>query len=146
MTGVSAAIVWLIIAVVLFVIEGATVQMLCIWFACGAVVAMLASFLGAPLWLQMALFLITSMAVLAIARPILKKKLAVKREATNADRVVGMVGLVTEEIDNIAETGRVSANGLHWTARSEDGKVIESGTQVLVKQIDGVKLIVQPNE
>lgn len=144
MTGGLGAIVWLIIAVVLCVIEGATIQLVCVWFACGSLFAMLASFIGAPVWLQMLIFLVSSIAVLIVGRPILLEKIKPKREATNADRVVGQVGLVLEEIDNLRQTGRVSANGLDWSARSEGGERIPEGTQVVVRRIEGVKLIVWP--
>lgn len=142
--GAPGALVWLILAVVLFVIEGATVQLVCIWFACGALFAMLASFVWAPLWVQLLIFLVTSIAVLIIGRPLLLERLARRKEPTNHDRVIGQVGVVLERIDNIEQTGRVSANGLDWTARSERGEVIPPKTRVLVKYIDGVKLIVEP--
>jgi len=144
MTGGSGAVFWLVLSVVLFVIEGTTVQLVCIWFAAGALFAMLASFVGAPVWLQLLIFLISSIGVLIVGRPFLMDKLVRRREPTNADRVIGQVGIVLEQVDNVEQTGRVSANGLDWTARSERGEIIPEKSRVLVKYIDGVKLIVEP--
>jgi len=144
MTGGSGAVFWLVLSVVLFVIEGTTVQLVCIWFAAGALFAMLASFVGAPVWLQLLIFLISSIGVLIVGRPFLMDKLVRRREPTNADRVIGQVGIVLERVDNVEQTGRVSANGLDWTARSERGEIIPEKSRVLVKYIDGVKLIVEP--
>jgi len=144
MTGGSGAVFWLVLSVVLFVIEGTTVQLVCIWFAVGALFAMLASFVGAPVWLQLLIFLISSIGVLIVGRPFLMDKLVRRREPTNADRVIGQVGIVLEQVDNVEQTGRVSANGLDWTARSERGEIISEKSRVLVKYIDGVKLIVEP--
>jgi len=144
MIGVYGAIFWLVIAVIFFVIEGLTVQMVCIWFAAGAVFAMLAAFVEMHFWVQMLIFLVTSILVLVIGRPLLVDKIKPKKVATNADRVIGQVGVVLEQIDNLEQTGRVSANGLIWTARSEFGSIIPVQSKVLVKYIDGVKLIVEP--
>jgi len=144
MTGGSGAVFWLVLSVILFVIEGTTVQLVCIWFAAGALFAMLASFVGAPVWLQLLIFLISSIGVLIVGRPFLMDKLVRRREPTNADRVIGQVGIVLEQVDNVEQTGRVSANGLDWTARSERGEIIPEKSRVLVKYIDGVKLIVEP--
>lgn len=147
MTGAYGALMWLIIAVMLFIIEGATVQLICVWFAGGALVAMAASAFGAPLWLQLLLFLLTSIAVLFMLRPILRRKLQIKKIATNAEMVIGQIGVVKEEIDNIKQTGRVHANGLDWTARAfQDALTIREGSRVRAMAIEGVKLIVAPVE
>ncbi|MDL2234216.1 NfeD family protein [Ruminococcaceae bacterium OttesenSCG-928-L11] len=144
MTGSVGVFLWLIIAVGLFVVEGITVQLVSIWFAVGAIVAVLPAALGGPFWLQLAVFLLFSILFLFIIRPVVKDKLIKKRQPTNADMVIGKIGVVLEEIDNIREVGRVSANGLTWSARSETGEVIPGDASVLVKKIEGVKLIVVP--
>lgn len=144
MANTTIAIIWLIVAVILFLIESLTVQLVSIWFAVGALVAMLAAAFGAGISVQLLLFLATSIAVLLMWRPFLKKRITPKKTATNADSVVGQDGLVLEEIDNTLQTGRVSANGLDWTARSADGGIIKARQKVKVIRIDGVKLIVEP--
>lgn len=140
----GGAIFWLILAAALFIIEGATVQLVCIWFAIGSLFAMLAAFVGAPVWLQLLICAVSSLAVLIVGRPLLLDRITPKKSATNADRVIGQPGIVLEEIDNIRQTGRVSANGLDWSARSETGEIFQKGETVLVTQIEGVKLIVRP--
>ncbi len=135
---------WLLVAGALIAIEAGTVQLVCIWFACGAVLAALAAMAGIPFWAQLLICLVASVAVLIVGRPILIDRVKVRRLATNADRVVGQVGVVKQQIDNLNQTGRVNANGLEWTARSEHGNIIPAGEPVLVLRIDGVKLIVEP--
>ncbi len=142
-TGFSGALFWLVLAVILFVIEGATVQLVCVWFACGAIVSMLSAFFGAALPIQLALFFVTSIAALIIGRKFLQNKLISEKTATNADAVIGKRGVVLQEIDNLNETGRVFTNGLDWAARSANNLNIGVGQKVLVKEIDGVKLIVE---
>lgn len=147
MVGTTGIIVWLIAAIILSVIEGVTVQLVSIWFAIGTIPAMIVAGLGGELWLQLIVFLITSILVLLIGRPLLSKKISHERHATNADRVIGMTGIVTEEIDNLHETGRVMANGLGWSAKTkQSGEKVPVDTRVLVLGIDGVKLVVEPLE
>ncbi len=135
---------WIIALVVLVVIELATVGLASIWFALGAVAALIAAALSAPFWLQTVLFLAVSLISLVLTRPLAVKWLAGRRAATNFDRVLEMTGVVTEEIDNYAATGTVRVDGKEWTARSEDGRVIPAGSVVRPRYIDGVKLIVTP--
>ena len=147
LTGGTGAIFWLIVAVVLFVIEGAPVQLICLWFAVGAVITVPVSAMGAPVWVQLLVFLLASIAVLVVGRPIVTKKLNRERVPTNAEMVIGQTGVVKQDIDNIRGTGRVNANGLDWTARSlQDGMVIPEGNHVRAVRIEGVKLIVEPAE
>jgi len=146
MTGAYGALFWLIIAVILFVIEGVTVQLVCLWFAVGSIAALIAAALGAPTWVQFLVFLLASIASLFLGRPVLMKLLATKKEATNADRVIGSTAVVLEEIDNVRETGRVRAMGLDWTARTQGTERIPFQEQVRVLRIEGVKLIVEPLE
>lgn len=143
MTGAFGAFIWLLAAAALFVVEGMTAQMVSIWFAAGALFAIIPTLLGAPLWVQLLVFLMFSILFLFVIRPMVKDKISVKKQPTNADMVVGQTGFVTEEIDNVRGTGRVTAMGLPWTARTEDDGTIPVDTQVVVKKIEGVKLIVE---
>jgi membrane protein implicated in regulation of membrane protease activity len=138
--------VWVAATVAFVVAELATVGLTSIWFALGALCALIATLLGAPLWLQIAWFLIISAATLVLTRPLVKKYINAKTQPTNADRVLGMTAVVTERIDNLAGTGAVQAAGKVWTARSADGAPIEADALVTVGAIDGVKLMVKPCE
>lgn len=135
-------IVWGAATVIFIAVEAATVGLASIWFAIGSVCALVAALLHAPLWLQIIWFVLISAVTLVLTRPLAKKYINSKSEATNADRVIGSSCRVTERIDNLSGTGAVSADGKIWTARTLDGSVIEPGTVVRVADIQGVKLIV----
>lgn len=138
----NMSIVWLVLMVLLFIIEAATAGLTVIWFALGALAALIAALFGAQIWLQMLWFLVVSIATLWFTRPLALKYLNGRSVATNADRVVGMEGVVCEDIDNLAGTGAVKLDGKEWTARSDSGANIPSGSVVKVRRIEGVKLIV----
>ena len=136
--------VWLLVAVIFGVVEAATVQLMSIWFALGAVAAMVSALLGASVWVQFGVFLAVSILVLAFTRPLVKKVLKVGRVHTNADSLVGRIAAVTVEISGPGEVGRVLVDGQDWAAVSEEGIPIAPGERVLVKGIEGVKLVVEP--
>lgn len=138
-----APLLWLLLAIFLGIIEAVTVDLVAIWFAAGAFVAIIPAFLGFPAWAQLAVFLIVSVVTIIFTRPMASKVLKVRKISTNADRVVGMMGIVTSDVNNVLETGRVSVDGLSWAAVSDDGEPINEGESVLVKSISGVKLIVE---
>ena len=136
-------ILWLIAAIVLALAELASVQLVSIWFALGAVVAMLASLLRISFYAQLVVFVVVSAAALAVTRPLVKRTLDVKKTRTNLDRAVGQTGIVETTVDNRLETGRILVDGMSWSARSESGEPIEPGTTVEVVRMEGVKLIVR---
>ena len=138
------SIFWLVAMIVFGAAEAMTVGLVAIWFALGSLVALISALLNAPLWLQFAWFVAVSVAALALTRPFAKRFLDSRRKATNADRVLQMVGVVTEEIRNIEGEGAVSIGGKVWTARSVTGETIEKDTVVQPVAIEGVKLIVNP--
>ena len=139
-----SVIFWAVAVVAFVVLELATVGLASIWFALGALIALIASLLGAPLWLQIVCFVIVSVATLFLTRPLAKKYINNKTMATNADRVIGSRAVVKERIDELAGTGAVLADGKMWSARTEDGSIAEPGEIVTVREIRGVKLIVEP--
>ena len=136
-------IVWLVLLIIFAASEAVTVGLTSIWFAAGALAALIAALVGGPLWVQVALFLAVSLLCLAAVRPLAKKHLNDKVVPTNADRVIGAEAQVTEDIDNIHGKGAVIIRGIAWTARSEDGSPIPAGTMVKVLRIEGVKVFVE---
>ena len=139
----TALTVILIVLLVLFLIlEAATVQLVSAWFALGALCALLANLCGVGVIWQIVLFLIVSAICLIATRPLVKKMTATKIQKTNADRCIGAEAVVLEEINNLKSTGLVKAMGNTWTARAEDGSVIPKDAVVIVRKMDGVKLIV----
>lgn len=141
-----AAIVWLVLMVVFLAAEASTVSMVSLWFAAGALIALLTALAGGPAWLQTLLFLAVSAGLLLALRPLVKKYLSPKLTATNVDSVVGSTGLVTAAIDNVSAVGQVKLGAMEWTARSTSGQPIPAGTLVKVDRIEGVKAFVSPVE
>ena len=139
-------IIWLVLLVVFLLLEAATVVMVSLWFAAGSLIALLASALGAPIWLQVALFLIVSAALLACLRPLVRKHFTPSLTRTHVDAVIGGTGYVTADIDNAAATGSVKLGAMEWTARATAGNRIPKGTLVKVDKIEGVKAFVSPAE
>ena len=138
------AIIWLILMVVFLMVEGATVSLVSSWFAVGSLVALIASLLSAPVWLQVTLFLLVSCAALAMLRPLVRKYITPKVVKTNVDAIVGKQGPVTAPIDNVAATGQIKLGAMEWSARSTSGEPIAVGTLVKVDRIEGVKVFVSP--
>lgn len=135
--------IWLAAIVILCILEAVTTQLVCIWFVAGSVAAFVTELLGGPIWLQILLFVVVSAVVVAATRPLVKKLTKADKEKTNADRVVGMTAIVTEDIDNINGTGLAKVAGQVWSARSADNSAIEQGREVKIERIEGVKLIVK---
>ena len=142
-----AAITWLAIMAVLLIVEAACpFHMVSIWFAAGALVAMIISMLGGELWLQIIAFCIVSGALLAGLWPFIRKFLNPHLTKTNVDSVIGTEGIVTADIDNLNAVGQVKLGGMEWTARSTSGMSIPAGTRIRVDRIEGVKAFVSPVE
>ena len=144
---VNMAVVWLIAMVVFLIVEGIVPGLVSIWFAIGALAALLAAVLRAPLWLQVVWFLLVSVAALALTRPLAKKYVNARIQPTNADRILGKECVVREPIDNIQGTGAVAVDGKVWTARMEEDELTAAAGEVVVaRRIEGVKLIVGRRE
>ena len=145
MTGTTMVFVWLVIAVVLGIFEAATVALVSIWFAIGAVAAMVPAYFNAPFWVQILVFILVSALCFVFTRPFFKKIIRVNKQPTNVDRLVGQEGVATDDIENIECRGKVFISGLTWSARSETGELIPQGAVVTVKKIEGATLVVERN-
>ncbi len=140
----SPIFLWLALFVVFLIVEAGTVALVSIWFALGALAALAACVLGAEMWLQITVFLVVSLVLLAVLWKRVRSKLTTTK--TNVDSVIGAEGYVTEAIDNLSYTGRVKLGGITWAARSTSGAGIPVGTLVKVERIEGVKVFVSPAE
>lgn len=138
------SICWAVVLVVFLVSEGLTVGITSIWFAAGALCALIVSAFTDNLIIQVMVFLVVSLAALVLLRPFARKHLEKKQVATNADRAIGAEAVVTEEINNLKGQGAASVAGVLWTARAEGDAIISAGETVKVLRIEGVKLIVTP--
>lgn len=136
------AIIWLVLTIGFVILEAATVQLLCVWFAAGALAAMLVGLLGGALWLQILVFFTVSIVLFATLWPMARKHLKARTVATNADALVGRVCKVTQSIDPL-EGGRVKVGDVTWSARCEGGEPIPAGSQVKILKIQGAKVIVE---
>lgn len=136
-------IFWLAAVVVFLVVEASTVTMVSLWFAVGALAALVVSLFAGTGW-QVAAFLAVSAAMLALLRPLVRKYVKPRITKTNVDAVIGSQGYVTADVDNLAATGQVKLGAMYWTARSASGENIPAGTLIRVEKIEGVKVFVSP--
>ena len=138
------AIIWLVLMIVFLMVESATVTMVSLWFGAGALAALIASLLGAQIWLQAVLFFAVSIVLLASLRSLARKYFTPKLTPTNVDSVIGSTGTVTVAIDNVTGHGQIKLASMEWTARSTSGEPISAGTLIRVDRIEGVKAFVSP--
>lgn len=139
--------VWLAAMIILIVIEIVTVGLATIWFAIGALTAIIVSLFGGGPLLQLAAFLSVSFGMLIFTRPFAVKYINSTRTRTNYEGIIGKVVRITQNVDNIAETGCAIVNGQEWTVRAaKQGSKIALGDLAKVVDIKGVKLIVEKYE
>ncbi len=135
--------VWLAVLALAVFVEMSTMALVSVWCAVGALAAVFAAYFNVPLAAQLLLFIGVSIVTAAVVRPLAKKYADPYKVPTNADRLVGMEGRVTETVNNGYPTGAVYVDGKTWTARSEDGTVIPKGELVEIAGMEGIKLIVR---
>ncbi|MDD3185562.1 MAG: NfeD family protein [Anaerostipes sp.] len=135
---------WLIAVAVFLLIEIATLGLTSIWFAGGAIAAAILAGVGAPFYAQVILWILVSLSLFLVTRPIAQKYFNGKTEKTNAESLIGETAIVKETIENVQGKGIVFINGMDWSAKStEIDVVISEGTEVIVEEIRGVNLIVK---
>ena len=139
---ISMTLIWLIVFAVLIIVELLTMGLTTIWFAGGAVIACIVAAFNLPIWLQVLAFLIVSLLLLYFTRPIAVKYFNKSRTRTNIESMIGKQAVVMSDIDNIQGIGQVKVNGMDWSARSFDDVTIPAGKVVIVRAVDGVKLLV----
>ena len=138
---------WLILFVILLIIEILTMGLTTIWFAGGALVAFILAFVGFDLPIQIIAFLLVSIVLVVLTRPIALKFFNQERQKTNAESLIVQKAVVLEKIDTIHGVGRVEVNGMEWSAKTEENEaMIEAGEIVIIEGIQGVKLIVRKEE
>lgn len=135
---------WLILFAILLVIEIFTMGLTTIWFAVGSLAAFALDWLGFGMTVQLVVFVVLSVLLFGLTRPIAMKYFNKDRTKTNVDSMIGKKALVLEPIDNLRATGKVEVDGNEWTARAlEDDKVFAKDAEVSVVRVQGVKLIVE---
>ena len=138
-------ILWGVIFVAALAVEAATMSLVSIWLAAAAVVTFFVSAAGGAFWLQCLIFVVLSLLLFLLTRPLTEKFRRKKPVHTNADSVIGMEGVVRREIEPL-RGGRVCVGGLDWSARSSQSVPIPAGSCVVVEKIEGATLLVRPAE
>ena len=139
-------VAWIVMLLAFAVLEGLTAGLVSIWFCIGCIAALVATMCGGSIAVQVTLFVVVSLISMALIRPVARKYMHTKQEKTNADRIIGMEGVVTEPIDNLQATGQIKVQGVYWTARTEENVIVPEGARVRVLRIEGVKTIVSQIE
>ncbi len=136
------AIIWLIAAAILGIVEVSTVNLITLWFAVSALVTAVFAVLGASSGVQISVFIVVSAILVIATRPLAKRYLNRNTVATNADRIISEKGVVIEEINSIKGTGQVKVMGQVWSAKTANGEDIAEGTSVTVAALEGAKVVV----
>lgn len=135
---------WLVAAVLFIVVELVSIGLTSIWFAAGALSALLVAVLHGNIIIQVAVFLIVSVVLLCMTRPWARKYINSRTQKTNVDSLIGEKTILTETVNNLEATGRAVVLGKEWTVRAKnENDIIESGALVKVVEISGVKLLVE---
>ena len=136
------AVFWLAAMIVFIMAEAATVTLVSIWFAAGALAAIVVALTGGGVGLQVTVFLAVAIALLASLRGMVRKHFTPKLQKTNVDSIIGSTGIVTTPVNNVAALGRVTISGMEWSARSTTGQPLAEGSKVTVDRVEGVKVFV----
>ena len=137
-------LLWLGLLAILLIIEAATVGLVTVWFAGGALVAAIASGTGAGVIVQWVLFLAVSLVLLFFTRPLAIRYMKRGVTRTNVNSLIGKRAVVIQKINNLAQTGQVRINDIEWMARTEsDEETIPEKSVVEIEAVQGVKLIVK---
>jgi len=131
--------IWFLVAVILGIIEALTTNLVSIWFVISSLLAMIISLFTDSLYIQIGIFVIVGIFLIPISKK-MYRKLKADNISTNFDRIVGMKGIVTEDItiDNI---GEVKVDGKRWSAYSDTN--ISKGEIVKILSINSVKIKVE---
>ncbi len=138
------AIVWLALFVILLIVELLTVGLTSIWFAGGALAALVLELLGVDLIWQIGAFILVSFVLVYFTRAFAVKYVNAHHEKTNYEQAVGKIVRITQRVDDLAQTGKGILDGMEWTVRTDSKEVLEKDTLARVIRISGVKLIVEP--
>ena len=140
------SLIWIVAVIIFLVAEAVTSVLVSIWFAGGAVAALICSLFSENLTLQIFIFLIISLLCIVFVRNAAMKYFKNSKAKTNLDRIIGQTAYITETVDNLKNTGAVTLSGVDWKVKSESGAIIEKGKPVEIVAIEGVKLIVKNKE
>ena len=134
--------VWVAVTIICVVIESLTLALTTIWFGISAFVMVFLAFTPLPFVAQLFIFVALAMALLIFTRPVVKKKLSQKQIATNYERIIGQIAVVTKKITAL-DKGSIKINGMEWTAAVKEDIVLEKGSKCIIEEIAGVTAYVK---
>lgn len=143
MNTTVALVFWGVMTLVFLLVEAMTPQLLSVWFAVGSLAALGSAALGAPVWVQILVWLAVSAAALFAMRPISRRFRQRGEERLNANRIIGRHGIVVQTIDPSRAEGQIRIDGVLWSAKCEGEEPIAEGVRVKVLRIEGVKALVR---
>ncbi|MBR6340418.1 MAG: NfeD family protein [Treponema sp.] len=133
---------WVAVTIICVVIESLTLALTTIWFGISAFVLVFLAFTPLPFVAQVFIFVALALVLLIFTRPVVKKKLSQKQIATNYERVIGQIAVVTKKITAL-DKGAVKINGMEWTAAVKEDLVLEKGSKCIIEEIAGVTAYVK---
>lgn len=134
--------IWVAVTIICVVIESLTLSLTTIWFGISAFVMVFIAFTPLPFPIQMLVFVIIALVLLIFTRPVVKQRLNQKKIATNYERIIGQIAVVTKRITAL-EKGSVKINGMEWTAAVKEDVVLEEGSKCIIEEIAGVTVYVK---
>ena len=133
---------WVAVTIICVVIESLTLALTTIWFGISAFVMVFLAFTPLPFPAQLFIFVALAMVLLIFTRPVVKQKINQKKIATNYERVIGQIAVVTKKITAL-DKGAIKLNGMEWTAAVREDVVLEEGSKCIVEEIAGVTAYVK---
>lgn len=133
---------WVAVTIICVVIESLTLALTTIWFGISAFVMVFLAFTPLPFPAQLFIFVALAMVLLIFTRPVVKQKINQKKIATNYERIIGQIAVVTKKI-TATDKGSVKINGMEWTAAVREDVVLEEGSKCIVEEIAGVTAYVK---
>ena len=134
--------VWVAVTIICVVIESLTLSLTTIWFGISAFVMVFLAFTPLPFPAQLFIFVVLALVLLIFTRPVVKQKLNQKKIATNYERIIGQIAVVTRKITAL-DKGSVKINGMEWTAAVREDIVLEEGSKCIIEEIAGVTVYVK---
>lgn len=137
--------IWVFVLIVTILLEFESPQLITIWFSVGSIVALiLAAFSIHYLW-QIGAFVVVSVLLLIATRPLTKRFMAREIIKTNADSLIGQSGVIMKTV-SLDQRGEVRINTRLWVCFVTKDITLTEGTKVVVLDIEGNKLLVEPLE
>ena len=134
--------IWVAVTIICVIIESLTLALTTIWFGISAFVMVFLAFTPLPLSAQLFIFVALAMILLFFTRPVVQQKLNKKKIATNYERIIGQIAIVTKRITAI-DKGAIKINGMEWTAAVKEDICLEEGSKCIIEEIAGVTAFVK---